>query len=327
MDGDKMPQGHRISIIGAGIAGLTLGKCLQNKGIKSSIFEKARQSTTRNSYGITLYPKYYRPLLKVLQLDESTFRKKVAVDAGSGGTGQIGGNMEPGCFKANKNSFESLLAEGLEVNWEHELTSVEPLPGAVEIAFKNHSRHASIFVVGACGPHSQVRHAILPNAEFTVLPYATYNGKRRIGRDDWNQTFASAFEGTNVVEQKVNGTLLQISINSVTEEEVSINYVFSRAAAKNSGVDALYRPQRDKNEAKDTPEELFEEVNGLCNQLAEPFKTVFDVKAMKQDRLLNWLMRSLHIDTSKLRQAAEDGIVSQEANARRYRAGTSVTLC
>ena len=311
MEGDEMVKGHRIAICGAGIAGLTLGKALHNKGIACSIFEKARQSTSRNSYGITLYPKYYQPLLKILKLDEATFRKKIAVDAGSGGSGRIGGSTETGAFKANKNKFESLLAEDLEVKWEHELTTVEPLPGAVEIAFKNHSRHASTYVVGADGPHSQVRHAILPDKEFTILPYATYNGKRRINREDWNKTFASAFEGTNVIEQKVNGTLLQISINSISDEEVSINYVFSRAAKK-SGVDALYRPKREKDEAKETPEELFEEIKSLQDQLSsEPFKFVFSSDAMKQDRLLNWLMRSLHVDISELGQAAEEGIVSR----------------
>ncbi|KAI5359020.1 Putative FAD-binding domain, FAD/NAD(P)-binding domain superfamily [Septoria linicola] len=308
-----MPKGHRISIIGAGIAGLTLGRCLQNKGIQSTIFEKARQSTSRNSYGITLHSKFYQPLLKVLDLDETAFRKRIAVDAGIGGTGRVSGGKDAApdsrSFKANKNLFEALLAEGLEVKWEHELTSVEPLPGAVELDFKNHNRHASTFVIGADGPHSQVRRTILPNADFTILPYATYNGKRRISRADWDREFAPAFNGGAVVEQKINGTLLQISLNSINDEEASVNYVFSRAAKRSGEGDALFRPKREKTEAKDTPEELFTEVQALSNQLSGPFATIFHSDAMKKDRLLNWLMRSLPINTSNLTKQAEEGIV------------------
>lgn len=311
----KMPKGHRISIIGAGIAGLTLGRCLQNKGIQSTIFEKARQSTSRNSYGITLHSKFYQPLLKVLNLDEAAFRKRIAVDAGIGGVGRVGGGKdaaaatEIGSFKANKNLLEALLAEGLEVKWEHELTNVEPLPGAVELEFKNHNRHASTFVIGADGPHSQVRRTILPNADFTILPYASYNGKRRVSRADWDRDFAPAFNDGTVIEQKVNGTLLQISLNSINDQEASINYVFSRAAQKSGESDALFRPKREKTEAKDTPEELFTEVQALGDQLSGPFATIFDSEAMKKDRLLNWLMRSLPINTTNLTKHAQEGIV------------------
>ena len=77
-----------ISIVGAGIGGLTLGRCLLQRGIRAVLYEKA-SSSSRHTYAITLQPSSYRPLLKVLNVDEATFKARVAVDAGIGGSGNI----------------------------------------------------------------------------------------------------------------------------------------------------------------------------------------------------------------------------------------------
>lgn len=292
----------QVSIIGAGISGLVLGRCLLQRGLQPVLFEKARHSPRRNDYGITLHSSTYGPLLKVLGLDDTTFRQRVAVDSANGGLG-LTDAKERSSFRANRNRFEQLLAEGLDVRWEHELESLNQH----SLHFKNGKSHSSSVLVGADGPHSQVRNLIGVDAKLQVLPFATYNGKRRVSSTDFQTKFAPAMQGRCAIEQRVSDALLQISINDRTSEEVSISYTYSRPARE--GDDQLYRPERSKDAAKQMPEAFFQELKQVGFDLEEPYKSVFDVETLRKDRLLNWLMRSLHLPTELLSDAAKDGVV------------------
>lgn len=296
----------RISIVGAGISGLVLARCLKHKGITATILEKAKASPHRNSYGITLHAHVFQPLLPILGLDEATFRKRVAVDSAIGGAGAIDGKLDSTSFKANKNRLESLLAEGLEVRWECEVQSVTPPMSAdrlVGLQMAEGERDDADVVVGADGPHSVVRQAIAPEVEFTILPYAVYNGKRRIEPEEMTDSLGTA----NVLERRIGNAVFQVSISDRREEELSISYTYSRPG-RNAG-DVLFRPQRPKTAAREIPEELFEEVAAVRDGLDGPFRTAFDVDAMRNDRMLNWLMRSLRVDRQRLKTTAGQGIV------------------
>lgn len=311
------PSSPSITIIGGGIAGLALGRCLLQRGIKAQILEKARNSTRRNDYGITLFAKRYRPLIEVLGIDEGSFRKRVAVDRGEGKVSA--GAEDEESLRVNRNRFEALLAEGLDVRWEVEVVGIEGTGegGNASVELGDGEKITSEVVVGADGPHSVLRKTIASDAEFKILPYASYNGKRRIALKDWEDRFAAAFKNGNVLEKRItsSGILLQISINdrgasSNEEESVSISYTFSRPAKQQRGQeDALYRPERRKEAAKETPEELFAEIAALEGDLQEPFKTVFSAEATRKDRLLNWLMRSILVDSKALDKATSKGLV------------------
>lgn len=69
-----------ITIVGAGLSGLTLGLCLKHKGIAAVLYDRAA-SSPRYKYGIVLHSTTYKPLLSILRMDEKTFREKVAVNA------------------------------------------------------------------------------------------------------------------------------------------------------------------------------------------------------------------------------------------------------
>lgn len=301
----------QVSIIGAGISGLVLGRCLLQRGLQPVLFEKARNSSRRNDYGITLHSSTYGPLLKVLDLDEKTFRQRVAVDAATGGLGNLG-SKERSSFKANRNRFEQLLSEGLDVRWEHEFEKFEGSSSdgkeSRTIHFKDGKKHSSSILVGADGPHSQVRSHIVADTKLQILPFATYNGKRRVNAAEFEEKFAPAMQDQCVIEQRVSGALLQISINDRKEDQVSISYVYSRPARKDTD-DQLYRPDRSKDAAKEMPEAFFQEIEHLKSELQEPFESVFDVEALRKDRLLNWLMRSLHLNAETLGDAAGTGVV------------------
>ncbi|SMQ54467.1 unnamed protein product [Zymoseptoria tritici ST99CH_3D7] len=274
----------KIIIIGAGTAGLVLGRCLHHRGIPAILLEKAKNSPHRNNYGITLHAQTYRPLLKVLGLDETNFRRKVAVDSPVGGTGRISRHDSgEGDFRANRGRFEGLLAEGLDVRWESEVEDVKfGGPEGVTVGLKGGEKQTSKIVVGADGPHSRVREAVVKGVELKILPFATYNGKRRISPEEFEKTFAAAMGDGNTLEQRVGDALLQISISDRDEKETG---------------------------AREMPEELFVELEGLAGKLEEPFRSIFDADAVRKDRLLNWLMRSLHLDVGQLREAAKGGVV------------------
>ncbi|SMY28117.1 unnamed protein product [Zymoseptoria tritici ST99CH_1A5] len=301
----------KIIIIGAGTAGLVLGRCLHHRGIPAILLEKAKNSPHRNNYGITLHAQTYRPLLKVLGLDETNFRRKVAVDSPVGGTGRISRHDSgEGDFRANRGRFEGLLAEGLDVRWESEVEDVKfGGPEGVTVGLKGGEKQTSKIVVGADGPHSRVREAVVKGVELKILPFATYNGKRRISPEEFEKTFAAAMGDGNTLEQRVGDALLQISISDRDEKEVSLSYTYSRPPRSNKGADKLYRPERPKTGAREMPEELFVELEGLAGKLEEPFRSIFDADAVRKDRLLNWLMRSLHLDVGQLREAAKGGVV------------------
>lgn len=300
-----------ISIVGAGIGGLTLSRCLLQRGIRAILYEKA-PSSPRHSYAITLQPASYRPLLKVLNIDEKTFKNRVAVDAGIGGSGNINAeaygyrNLEPAAFRAHRGKFEELLREGLDVRWEHTVQTVtRNSEGGLTLDFANGQTAASDLVIGVEGPHSVIRKQFLPSANPDILPYVAFNGKRRVQRATFDELYAPAFENTTVLEVRNDRAVLNISINEATADQVSISWIYSRAVQGSS--DALHKPNRPNAAAKDIPREFFDEVAALKN-LSQPFADVFDAEKLRNERILHWLMRSLLISKAELQQLGDDGI-------------------
>ncbi|KXT18013.1 hypothetical protein AC579_9603 [Pseudocercospora musae] len=317
-----------ITIIGAGISGLTLARTLLTKhGIKARIVEKAGKSVNRHDYGITLHASAYTRLLGILKVDEQGFKKRVAVDAGIGGTGKMvmrrgsGGSSSSGddddeSFRANRSRLEEMLGEGLDVEWESEVEDVRVEEGGKKIvvaAVKDgdglikQQEEESDMVVGADGAHSKVRRRFAAEVDFKTLPFAVYNGRRMVRHEDWEAKRINALLEGKVVEQKVGKAIFQVSLNDCSREELSVSYTYSRPA-RTKEEDALFRPERPKHAAREMPEELFSEIGEVRGKLEEAFRTVFDPNLMRTDRLLNWLMRTARVDRQKLREAADQGV-------------------
>jgi flavin-dependent dehydrogenase len=163
-----------IHIIGAGIAGLTLRKCLKNKGILAIIFEK-RDAPARHGYGIST--RSWPPLLKLLQMDEATFRFEVAVDRENGGSGRMQKSFSlknDTYFRATCGRFESLLQQGLDIRSDisssHTCTEASHSKTGNVIVFKDGKRVPSTFTVDTCGVHSPTA------SQVKVLPYVVFRG-------------------------------------------------------------------------------------------------------------------------------------------------------
>ncbi|KAI7778387.1 early conidial development-2 [Diaporthe eres] len=304
-----MPQ-QPISIIGAGIGGLTLARCLRAHGIPSILYEKT-SSAPRHHYGITLHASSYRPLLGVLNLDEATFRRRVAVDGVAGGSGRINpqtvkgaGSTKPHSFRAHRGRLEQLLGEGLEIKWEQAVEQVEQTPSGTVLRFQDGRKVESGCVIGADGPHSRTRQCLLPDTALNVLPIVAYNGRRRAERAVFDNVYAPFMKKSNVLETRLEDTVMNISINERTDDFVDLSWTYSRPARPE---DPLHRPDRSNAEATRIPDDFYTEISALSH-LEPPFKDALDAEKTRQDRVLHWLMRAGLVRLPDLQAAAQKGI-------------------
>lgn len=301
-----------LSIIGAGLGGVTLGRALLERGIPVVLYERAT-SAPRHGYGISLHASTYKPLLKMLNMDESTFRKSVAVDAAVGGNGAIDPKrlvcpreVTSTSFRAHRERLEKLIRQGLDIKWEHGLEKLEQTPNGTTLYLQNESSiEGQTCIVGADGVHSLTRKSILREAGLDVLPFVTFNGKRKVSRTTFDDVYAPALRGSNVIETHNNGAFLQVSVNDITTDQASVSWVYSRPAKGSS--DRCFKPNRLLSDATKIPNEFYQEVTAL-EGLSPPFSEIFDADKMKEDRVLTWLMRTSNVDLPQLYQLASNGI-------------------
>ena len=300
-----------ISIIGAGIGGLTLGRALLKHGIPAVLYDR-KPSTPRYSYGITLHPYSYRPLLDILDMDESTFRRTVAVDGPVGGNGKINPksvirseDISTSSFRAHRERLEHLLREGLDVRWNQELEEIQESSAGMVLRMRTGEKINSDCIVGVDGPHSSVRKSLSPNTLLKTLPVVAFNGKRRVTRAVFDKIYAPFMQSSNLVEMKREGIVLQVQVSDQQDHMVSVGWVYSRPAQGQT--DALHKPNRPLSGATDIPEEFFQEITAL-HDLEQPFKEVFDVEKLKEERILHWLMRTVLMSMQELTQFAKKGI-------------------
>lgn len=305
-----MPQ-TPVRIIGAGIGGLTLGRCLLKYGIPAVLYER-KPSNPRHDYGITLHAPSYLPLLDILGIDESTFRRRIAVDELLGGSGSIESGffatprrVTSTSFRAHRGKFEKLLCEGLDIQWGNFLEKVEEAPSGMILHMQNGQKLESTCIIGADGPHSITRKSLSPNTSFNVLPYVAFNGTRHVKRELYDSVYAPAFNGTNVIRKKQGDKILNLSVNEQQEDAVSISWIFSRPAR--SSIDPLHRPNRPVSEATNIPKEFFDEIEQL-HGLDQPFKDMFDTEKLKMERVLHWLMRTVLVSHRELCALAKKGV-------------------
>ena len=303
-----------ITIVGAGLAGLTLGRSLAQKGIPAVIYERA-SSSPRFNYGITLHSSTYQPLLRILQLDENTFREKVAVDAQQSGKGHLSSihlttNSSYGdfSFRCHRGNLELLLRQEQDIQWNHTLKGIElsSQSRSVTASFHEGERVNSQYLVGCDGPHSITRQILATEMELKVLPYVVFNGKRRYSCKEYRERLAPYFQDSVLIQMRKGDILLEISLNEYTSLSITLSYTYSRPAR--DGGDPLHRPDRVISGAADVPKEFFEELKEL-EGIEQPFADIFDSESVRNDRLLHWLMRNLTPDSNEAQRLARHGVI------------------
>lgn len=296
-------------IAGAGIAGLTLGRCLKKNNIPYLLIERFG-SSPRSSYGITLHPWAYRPLLAALQMDESTFRKMLSVDANRGGNGAISGdsmstsiNTTPGTFRCHRGRLERLLSEGQDIRWAHTIKDIETSPEKIMIKILHEAPIESKILIGADGVHSQVRKLLAPNIPLKVLPYVVFNGNRTMAPGEYRLTIAPQMQGYTIIQSRSDDVVLQISVNEFSAQAVDIGYTYSRPARQN---DPLHRPDRTIPGATDIPEAFYVELGDLKG-LGQAFAEIFNAGRVRKDKVLHWLMRNTLGSKQDIQDLADRG--------------------
>ena len=138
-----------------------------------------------------------------------------------------------------------------------------------------------------------------PATEFNILPFVTFNGKRRVQRTLFDKFYAPAMKDTNVIELKQRDVVLNISINEQTADLVSVSWIYSRPSR--GAADPLHKPNRPVSGATDIPEEFYKEIGALQN-IEQPFKEIFDEEKLRLERVLHWLMRSVLVSLDELQE-------------------------
>ncbi|KAL9014992.1 MAG: hypothetical protein Q9180_008908, partial [Flavoplaca navasiana] len=300
-----------ITIVGAGLAGLTLGRCLKQYGIAAVVLERV-SSSPRYNYGITLHPWAFQPLLKVLRMDEGLFREKLAIDSMRQGKGEISEdalapalNTDLGTFRCHRGRLEKLLQEGQDIRWEHTVQSITASSQGIVVQLKDAKPLDTDVLIGADGVHSQTRKCLAPDIELKVLPFVVFNGKRQFTRAEYQKTIEPKLGPQTVVHERHGDIVLEISINEYTPKHVDVSYTYSRPAREN---DPLHKPDRAIPGATDIPEEFYSELEDL-KDLHQPFNTVFDAAKVRRDRVLHWLMRSTLGRAAEVDRLAKKGVL------------------
>lgn len=295
-----------ISIIGAGFAGLTSGRCLKIKGIPFQIFEKGmqRQDTSRS---ITLRPWAYEPLAKVLK---TGYQQLADMD-------QKSDNDMSDSMYLPQGQIEDSLSRDLHVEYDEGLSEIERLESQMHgLVFSMVPLAAETFiksqlVIGADGVHSGLRDLVSPEVQPRILPYVVYYGSRRMTVRRYKDDFAQHMKYPATFQfRKKTQTLLRIipclptSLND-NAGYVHVKYTYSRPAHKD---DPLFRPDRRVWEAEIIPNQFYYEI-GRLTDLGPVFRDIFHPLNIRQDKILNWLMRSLLVPLEKLQELSDRGIL------------------
>lgn len=154
-----------VLVIGAGFAGLSLARTLLAQRIPVRIFDSTPQ-LRKHSYGVTLQSWAYQPLASLLNFsNEIDLRQSTATDSAVGGLGSINlsgtsplsaspTKEQPECYRCSRSKLTSLLAQGVDIEFNSKLTSIHSSSTGVQVCFEGGKTAEGVLAVGADGVHS-----------------------------------------------------------------------------------------------------------------------------------------------------------------------------
>ena len=299
-----------IAIIGAGLSGLTLGLCLKHRGIAAVVYDRAT-SPTRHNHGVVLHASTYRPLLEILNIDETAFREKLAIILPQGDRGSLSrtnNSLPTDAFRCHRGRLEALLGKDLSISWGKRLKDLQLISQFKELTatFDDGYTLKTKCLIGCDGPHSMTRQIMSSRMKLQVLPYVVFNGNRLISITEYMENMHDYMQNSVHTQVHIGDILLEISVNDISKSHVDLSYTYSRLAREN--IDPLHKPDRLIVHAIDVPEEFYDELEALQG-LEPPFKAIFDAEKVRGDRVLHWLMRTLMPDPGEAKRLAKYDVI------------------
>ncbi|KAM0463099.1 hypothetical protein ACHAPV_003225 [Trichoderma viride] len=310
-----MAAKNPVIIIGAGIAGLSLARVLQENGIQVSVYESSSRSAAQG-YGITLRSWAYGPLVDKLGINLDEFRSAVATDGSVGGTGEINptmhdaltgkplieaspsqtGSPEGEFFRANRNRLREFLLRGVDCHFDYQLVSLDIDEGEelLNARFANGAVVTGSLVIGADGVFSKVE----PSIASTMV----YNGERQVPRSEFDSAIAPYMPHTNVHAAVAENTMIAITVTEKTETEVTLTWTYTHQPTETQSPATLLR------ESSAELQVAILDAFAALGQLAPPFSTALAPEKVRQDRLYHWLMRTMRPPQDGLKLMASKGV-------------------
>lgn len=336
---------HPVLVIGAGFAGLSLARTLLAQRIPVRIFDSSPH-LRNHSYGVTLQSWAYKPLASILSLStETDLRQSTATDSAVGGLGlmNLSGTPplsasptqgeQPKCYRCSRSKLSSLLAEGVDIEFNSKLESIHSSSTGVRVCFEGGKTAEGILAVGADGVHSAgqfvslvcgckldclphllpymlslllaVRTSMLPGIKPAVIPALAVNGKFSLTTSDFHAGIGKHMAKSQVVIGTADRTAVTVSVSDHTHSDVRISWTLTWQPAE-------VNQHKSERQSIDDPNRIpLSFYNRLAEMgpLAEPFESVLNLDSAQQTAKYNWLMRSVRIPQNDLLQTAEKSIV------------------
>ena len=283
-----MNEGPQVAIIGAGIAGSVLASILCRRKIPTILIDKAVPAPS---------------LTYACSIQKRTMDKLAAtVGGGDEFLGKSMGLASPsttstlGDVYVHRGVLGELLRERAPGVIQAEATAVSTNP--LVITLSDGRKIQPQVLVAADGPHSSVRSLLNVTSPLQPLAYVVIRGTRRLSG---SPTFLVPTEAL-----KVGPVRLAMSVVKAPDGVGhTLSYTYSRRSTQD---DLIHSPNRPLTNARAIPEAFYHEVDAL-QDLPEPFSQIFNSRALREDRLLHWVMRSGLIPPSAMDDLAGQGVV------------------
>lgn len=323
---------NTLAILGAGIAGRTLARCLSHHRIPFFIYDRERPSLIPPELEagkakhisqrdedvnplqldlspITLQRNAYGPLCHLLGVQPEAFRNRFGLQGHTKLPGAIDpcrlidtGSSQPEDIRIETQVFRDFLyKEAHEENygtWRFgaDVEAVTVTNGPVlHLSSGESISHAAIISADGLNIDKTLRNIIGRIPPLRVLPWVVYTGMHTVDNDEFRLNYSLAFGESTMIQTRSGEAVLHLNIHERTENQTKIRWIYSRQSGPNDP--PLRRSLDTIHLATEAISRFYDEIDALSD-LGQPFADIFNVEKLRSDaedgdrRVKSWLMAS-----------------------------------